>query len=427
MNLNRTIQPEIHPIEKINYLTNESFKLSNGIDVYSMNYGNQDVTRIEVAFEAGSYFTTKKLVSGFTASMISEGSKHKDSALIAEIIDSQGAYLEINADKDYALASLFCLSKNLDKLVPLLSEILTEAIFPEHEFNVLVNNKLQSHQINNQKVGYIARNRFLSMITGENHPYGRYAEQNDYQSLNRKDLIDFYSKNYSFEHCKIFISGKVDENALNLLEKYFGFQKKLKTKNTSEIQHKISSGENRRLDIQIENAVQNAIRIGHETIHRNHPDYHKLKITNTILGGYFGSRLMTNIREDKGYTYGIGSAIVSYKNASFFFVSSEVKSENTKDVLYEINEEIEKLKNQTVSEEELFLVKNYLLGSFQRSFDGVFAQADRLRDGVLMQFGYNYYDKYIETIRSIHQEEICNIAKKYLSLENSFIINVGKI
>jgi predicted Zn-dependent peptidase len=158
-----------------------------------------------------------------------------------------------------------------------------------------------------------------------------------------------------------------------------------------------------------------------------HPDHHKLQVFNTILGGYFGSRLMTNIREDKGYTYGIGSGIISLQNSGYFFISTEVGADVTKDALAEIYKEIELLRTEEVSLEELDLVKNYMLGHFLKSCDGAFNMASLFESVDSFGLDYSFYDEYINTIKTITPKTIKELGVKYFKKSDLKEVVVGKI
>ena len=178
--------------------------------------------------------------------------------------------------------------------------------------------------------------------------------------------------------------------------------------------------------VEKEGAVQNAIRIGKRLINRTNPDYPKLTVLNTILGGYFGSRLMTNIREEKGYTYGIGSGLVSLSQGGYFFITTDVGAAVYEDAVKEIYHEIVKLQEELIPENELSLVRNYLLGSFQRSIDGPFALAERFKSILLSGLGYNYFENYLTVIKNITSEELKTLAQTYLLTSEMTEVIVGK-
>ena len=149
-------------------------------------------------------------------------------------------------------------------------------------------------------------------------------------------------------------------------------------------------------------------------------------MVNTILGGYFGSRLMANIREEKGYTYGIGSRMVSMNNAGYIYISTEVGTNVCDDAVNEIYKEIDKLRNELVSSEELNLVKNYMMGDFLRSADGPFALADKFKKIMFYDLSYSYYDEFVKTVKTITPEQIQSLADQYLNPDDLYELVVGK-
>ena len=173
-------------------------------------------------------------------------------------------------------------------------------------------------------------------------------------------------------------------------------------------------------------ALQSAIRLGKVAINRSHADFPGMQVLNTILGGYFGSRLMANIREDKGYTYGIGSALVSMKNAGYFFIASEVGADVCGSALDEIYKEINILKQDAVSTEELSLVRNYMLGSMLGSLENAMSHADKFKNIYFSGLGYDYYQNYIRTVKTINPEDLLGLASKYFNTDAFETVIVGK-
>jgi predicted Zn-dependent peptidase len=174
-------------------------------------------------------------------------------------------------------------------------------------------------------------------------------------------------------------------------------------------------------------AIQSAIRVGRILFNKTHPDYFKFQVLNTILGGYFGSRLMANIREDKGYTYGIGSGLNSLLHSGYFFISTEVGADVTTKALDEIHKELKLLREDLVSESELETVRNYILGQFLRSVDGPFALAEKFK--AVYEFGldYSYYDKYFHAVKTVTPAEIRDLANKYFQEKDLIECVAGKM
>jgi zinc protease len=175
----------------------------------------------------------------------------------------------------------------------------------------------------------------------------------------------------------------------------------------------------------MEKAVQTAIRVGTFLFPKTHPDYLEFQVLNTILGDYFGSRLMANIREDKGYTYGIGSAIMELNQNGYFVIVTEVASEVTENTLTEIQFELKHLQEELVTEDELSLVKNYMLGQLLKSADGPYAMLDLYNSADMYGLDFEFYDLAIAKIREITPERIKELALKYLNWDDFLVITAG--
>jgi predicted Zn-dependent peptidase len=412
---NRSKQPAIKLIGKVNLLKPAEKVLDNGVPFYSFNAGTQDIIKIECIFDAGTWYQDKKLVAFSTIKMLTEGTKKHTASELAEFFDTYGAFVEVEAEKDYTNISLYCLTKHLQKLLPVFSEMIKESIFPKHELDVLLANTKQDLLTSMQRVSYIARVKFAEQLFGNKHPYGQNAAVEDYDNVSSDDLVDFHKKYYHPANLRIVASGKVDNSVLSLINDYLGNKNWKAGKKAVMKAIPVSSSKEKTIVVTKKGALQSGIRIGKILFTKQHPDYFGVTVLNTLLGGYFGSRLMTNIREDKGYTYGIGSGMASLKNAGYIFIASEVKAEVRELAVKEIYNELELLRNKSVSKQELDLVKNYMMGSFLRSIDGPFALSERFVG--IMDYGFDfseYYNRYIHTIKTITPKQIIDLANRYL-------------
>ncbi len=418
--------PLVREIENIKLPEPGKEILDNDIPVYLINSGTQDVIRIDFIFKAGSYYQEMPLVSVFTANALQEETESFKANEIAEKIDFYGASLKTFITKDESCISLYTLSKYVDKLLPVLQEIILKPVFPNNELSTLVQKQKQEFIVNKQKVNFVARQKFDSLIFGDRHPYGKIAEEEDFDKINKKSLMKFYLDFYRNGKFQIVVSGKIPDDLTPKLNHFFG-NREHKTDNTKK--DKVFSEAEKPPEnhfVEMPDALQTAIRIGKKLFNIKHPDFIPFQVVNTILGGYFGSRLMTNIREDKGYTYGIGSGLMSFQRAGMFFISSEVGNDVAQNAVDEVYFEINRLRKELVPEDELKIVKNYLLGNFLRSADGPFALAELFN--AVNGYGLNmdYYQHFINKIRTITSEEVIELAGKYLDPESMVRLMVGK-
>lgn len=407
----RTIAPLLEKPSAIILGEPEKIILQNGVPVYVINAGEQDVTKIEIFFKAGADAHENFLIPGATNELLDEGTRHHTAAQIAGEFEFYGSFLQTECTADWAVAGLFTINKFLENVFPLLHEIISEPVFPEKELETFKVQNKQRLQVNNNKVDYVARKIFNQKLFGQNTAYGFYQDEKDYEKIDRNSLQEFHRKNYMDRIFAIIVSGRVSDKAVELIREFFG-----KSKNVSNIisptNHSIHEPE--KYFEKKKDALQSGIRIGRKLFNKTHADYKALNILNVVLGGYFGSRLMSNIREDKGYTYGIGSALVSLQHSGYFVISTEAGVEVCKAAVKEIYYEIERLRNEPVPGEELDLVRNYLIGSFQRSIDGPFALSERLRSVLTYGLGYEYFYDYLHLIKTISSEQLLILTEKYL-------------
>jgi predicted Zn-dependent peptidase len=422
--LNRKIKPLIQPPGKINFPQPEIYQLRNGIKVYQFNSGTQDVISVEMVFSAGSWFQEKPFTAMATNLMLREGTRNYTAFKLSETIDYYGAHFENSTERDNAYVALYSLNKHQEKTLPLLREIIQNPIFPENEFSVLAGKQKQMLEVNRQKVNFLARTHFNSVIFGKNHPYGMFLQPGDISLVNNSDLSKFHQKYYHSGNCIIVVAGRIKPEFMNLLEDYFGGDD-WSGSTKDELQYPIESSPERIHFIRKEGAMQSAIRMGGIAFARNHVDFAGMKVLNAILGGYFGSRLMTNLREDKGYTYGIGSAVVPLHHNGFFVISGEVGAEVTNQALAEINSELIRLCNELVPESELSLVRSYLSGEMLRAVDGSFAQAGLFRELIEDGLSIAHFEELIDTVQHINARQLQDLAIRYLDPTLLFTLVVG--
>ncbi|MEI7595473.1 MAG: pitrilysin family protein [Bacteroidota bacterium] len=425
--LNRNIAPEFKLIDELNIIHPTKIEFPNRIPVYIFNSGSEDLLKIELVFNAGTCFQKKSLVASACNSMLTEGTKKRSSKQVSEDIDYYGAYLSTDIDKDFASINLYSLKKYLPQTLEILDDIIKNPIFDENELKVYLENNKQSFQINSNKVSYVARMKFNEALFGKNHPYGKNAELADFEKVTKDDINSFYKAKYNSNNCLIIISGKASEKDLALINDYFGKSSWGGKFKKQTIDYSITTNSKKRITYPKTDALQAAIRIGKVMMNRNHEDYLKLQVLVTLFGGYFGSRLMKNIREDKGYTYGIGAGLVSHKNVGYMYIGSEVGVDVCEKAIDEVYYEMNRLKTDIVDQAELDLVKNYLLGVLLKSFDGVFQTSEKYKTIILNELEYNYYERFVDIIKKITPEDINIMANKYFTQDEMVEIVAGNI
>lgn len=423
--LDRTKNPEYRLIESFELIHASERRLSNGIPVYSVNGAKEEVVKLEFIFPAGIWYEQKVNLAHAVNSLINNGSKKMTSAEIAEEIDYYGGFMQTEITYDQGILSLYCLSKHLAKVLPVIEEILIDAAFPEDELQIYIQNSRQRMEVNLQKNDYVARKHLTRLLFGNSHPFGTTSSPEDYDKITREEILQFYKECYAIQRCTIIASGNIQDEVYQLLEKHFGHYR-LSNDQVPETIHIVEPQDEHRFYLPKKDSLQSAIRIGKLVFNRTHADYIGFQVLSTILGGYFGSRLMANIRENKGYTYGVGAGIVSMFHAGYFFIGTEVGCDVTDKALKEIYKEIDILKVQPVPAEELALVKNYMIGTFMGSLENIFAYADKFKNIHFYGLGYDFYEKFFHTVKTIQPPQLMDLANKYFQADSLSQVVVGK-
>ena len=417
-------KPQFKQIDPVIFNDINIVCLDNGIPVYMINAGTEDILRVEFIFSAGYINESQPLLASSTNLMLTEGSQQHSAATINKLLDYYGTYHSLYTERDKAGLVLYFMNRYSEKVLELAKEILFKPLFPEHELKSMMNKRLRWFIINREKVQNLANDRFYELIFGDNHPYGKKINESDFEKLNVSLLKKFHNAFYNADSMAIIVSGNIRSDTLFQLNKTFNTEI-IPKKHIVEKRLPVKSMDEKQTHIKKKDAVQTAIRIGSTTINKRNSDYPGLKIADTILGGYFGSRLMKNIREEKGLTYGIYSMVSSLNLTGYKMISAEVSKKFTQNAIDEIYKEIYELQAHPVSFSELEVVRNYMLGEMIRMFDGPFALAEAFRS--VWEFGLdnNYYKNMISTIKTISPDEIMHLAKTYYKTDELFQVTAG--
>lgn len=424
--LNRTIQPNItQPVDfNLHLKPYNHFTLDNGVDVYAIEAGEQEVMMLELVFDAGNWYEDFKASAAATNFLIKNGTTHKTAYQINEHFDFYGAYLNRSCYSETATITLHTLSKNLQHLTPVITELLTDAVFPQEELDIYKQNQKQRLEVNLKKCDFVAGRLIDEYLFGFHHPYGTYNSTIDYDNVDLESIVKFYNQYYKNGNCKIFIAGKLPVDFEKILNAAFG---KLPFNISKNIKKEIKStpAQNKKYDILNDtNGVQAAVRIARNFPNKHHPDFQKTLVLNNIFGGFFGSRLMSNIREDKGYTYGIHSYLQNHISESAWMISTECGRDVANATIDEVYKEMKILQDTLIDKEELDLVRNYMMGILLGDLDGPFQILARWKSYILNGFNEQYFNNAINVIRTVSAEELQALAKKYLNPNEFYQLTV---
>jgi predicted Zn-dependent peptidase len=421
--IDRNIAPSTQTIDKLNIIHPTEHSFDNGIPVFVFRSDLHEVIKIDIAFDSGTAQQSAPLAANITLKMLHEGTKTWPGSRLSTMLESNGAFVSHHAGKDDSVVTFLFLKKNLLKVLPLLESMLKEPAFSAKEFRILKKIEKEEFLINNEKSKHQASRLMNMKLFGENTAYGRIANVKDYASLHLQDIQQHYATHLGPANCRIVISGPVNDEILGLLNQHIGNEWNTTAKRSApSTNFNFSAGTER---LSKAGALQTAIQSGRTVMHRLDENFASFLLLNTLLGGYFGSRLMSNIREDKGYTYGIYSQVNSYLHATSFLIATEAGTAVSQPTLDEIAFEMKQLRENLVEAEELELVKSYLTGSYLRGLDGVYNQAEKFRSIHAFGLNMNYYNTTLQRMMKTDAKKLQELAQQYLNPDQMATVLVG--
>lgn len=418
--LNRNNPPEFVQDKSFELLTPEIQKLPSGGVLVYVNGGDQEIIKVELVFNAGKWHEPIRGISHFTSTLLSKGTSKHSSYQITDILDFYGVHLDIHPGFDFTTISIVGLSKNIPLALDLFIDIIANPSFPENELQQALDIYKQGLRINLEKTSFLASREFRKSLFGNAHPYGTDIEINDLEKINQQHLTAFHQS--KFKDYSVFVSGKVsDKTKAELIDKLG----QLKHQIVKPVNFNPSPSKVLEHQVEKKGATQTSIRIGTLSIGRTHSDYPGLLLLNHILGGFFGSRLMKNIREEKGLTYGIHSSIHILKQDSFWVIGADVNRDNRQLALQEIKNELKQFQNQIMPSKEIEIARNHFIGSLQTEMSTPFAHADKIKLITLNNLPHHYYQQLFDSIFLITEDHLIELANKYYSIEKLSTVTVG--
>lgn len=418
--MDRTQAPALSPITAINFVAPNTYPINDRVNLYHMPHVANDTARFDLYFNAGK-MRSKQSLASFVNGLLFSGTKDQTSVEINSAINRLGGFLDTGLSSENAVISMYCLKENLPELFDIILDAISNVSFREDEVEELLANRKQKLQISREKVSYLAQSNFQQELFASDERYNTILEDADFEAVTRKKLVAFHLEYFLNGLERVVVVGNIQRDTIkSIVEK----AKPLANRETPEfaetIENRIGSKH-----IEKEGALQSAIRVGRILFNKNHPDYLDFLVLNTILGDYFGSRLMSNIREDKGYTYGIGSMVAELNNTGYFLIATEVGKDVREDALKEISNELQRLRTELVPEHELNLVQNYMRGQLLKSADGPYAMTDLFLSAILHGKDLDFYNDALEAINSVTPERIQQLANRYLQWDQMSIVSAG--
>jgi zinc protease len=400
----------------------QKYTLRNGVEVFAIGLGNVDALMVNWVFSAGNSYEDKNMVAAAANTLLKNGTSTRKAFDINEHFEYYGAHLGRSCHHETADITLHCLNKQIRELLPVVAELIMDSVYPLDELEIYKKNSLQRLQVSLKKSEFVAGRLIDAYLYGPDHPYGKFSSPQDYQSLEQEELRRFYQHYYQNGACRIFVAGKLPSNLFRQMEEYFG-SLPLRAPAGADLAPAvpITPAKDKKYNLVNDpNGVQGSIRRARNFPNRHHPDFQKVQLLNNVFGGFFGSRLMDNIREDKGYTYGIYSYLINNMQESGMMISTEAGKEVCAATIEEVYKEMQLLREEPIGEEELQMARNYTIGTILGDLDGPFQVAGRWKNIILNGLDGDYFYEGIRIVKTITAEELQDLANKYLNPASFF-------
>jgi len=411
--------PQIHPISQIRIPEVVSFTSTHDIPVYQIRKAKSDVVLIELVFTAGRPYEATKLAAGSCASLLRQGAGAYSSEVLSEEIDFLGATLSTKGSMDYISIKAICMKKQFESLLDIVGAVVSDPHFDQQELDLYREQSVARLQVQLAKPDIRSYRKITESIYGKDHPYGYNSSEDLYKLLTVEDLKHHHKEHIHAGNCRIFIAGDIDDDDQDIVDRLCANEAQPKVRledypTTEPTKCRIKGGSH-----------QASIRIGRKAVTRLHEDFNGLNYLCNLLGGYQGSRLVSQLREEKGLTYGIYSMLDVLAYDADMMISTEVAIDKVEESLDAIYAELDKLVEELVTPEEISLVDNYLMGNYLNLFDGPFNSIRGIKSLVLAGFPLDMLDTLIESSVGFNAQYIRQMAEKYFKRNDFWEVIVG--
>ena len=427
--LDRTVAPPVQPLARVTLPAADVFSLPSGARFHVLANDAQPVVRLQLVFRAGKVAEPRPGLASITARMLLEGTTTRTARQIADEVAFYGASLECDSGFDRSTLTLYCLTRHLPALLPLVTDVLANPAFPEAELEQLKTRTIQNVRVERQKTSYLASERFNELLFGDDTPYGRPFDSEAYQAVTSAEAQAFHQATYSLANAEVFLCGDVAAER-EVVAAAFSGAAAASTFTPPVLPAAIDGEAEIALNadrVAVAGSLQASVRMGRGWPSPTHPETHRLKLLVNVLGGYFGSRLMRNIREDKGLTYGIYASVAPREHGTSLIIGTDVKGESADFAVSEIEMELRRLQEELIPADELETVKNYLLGKFANELSTVFEQCDKYKNLVFLDLPAQYYTDFVQQTEAADAETLRELARQYLTPAHMQVVIAGPV
>jgi zinc protease len=408
-------------------LTPKRTELDNGVVLLTSEHRALPMISIELLIDAGARYDGggQEGLANLAARLLTYGTKRRSALQISDALDFIGASLSTGCGENLASISMTILKKDLSTGLALLADVLTQSTFPQEEIERQKQSIVASLKARDEEPGDIAERRFAAALF-PNSPYGRPVEgtESSVRAISQKGLREFYERYYRPNRTIMAVVGDVTAEEIDeALNQAFSSWKKGEPGGKLLVPSATGAPTSIRVNKEL---TQANIIMGHEGVTRGNPDYYAIQVMNSILGGGgFSSRVVDSIRNERGLAYSVYTYFNADKSHGTFQFVMQTKNDSAGEAMRIAREEIERIRREPVSEQELNDAKDYLTGSFPLRLDTTRKVANFLAQVEYFQLGLNYPERYGDFIRKVAREDVLRVAKRYLQPEKLITVVVG--
>ena len=417
--------PRIHPVTISDLALPHEVVMPNGVRLFRLDGTHRGVVRFDILIKGGYAVQSKPLQAMFVNRMLREGAGEMSADDISRKLDCYGAWIDAYSSQGCNHLTLCTMSKHFLPLLDLLETMLKRPLFPESNLEVLKRNNKSHFMVNSNKVDVVSQRYVENSLWGEGHSFAHMVEPNDYDAISVDDLHEYYSRVYNNSNCTLFLAGDVDDVMLNSITERFGTG----TWGSGGLLPEIDVHSPQTIygcrKITVGDTLQSSVKMGFMLPSPSLDDLHRLRFLTVLLGGYFGSRLMSNVREENGYTYHIDSSLDAYGKRYAFMICSETDNAYVAPLVKEVYNELARLVNEPFPEEEVELVRSYIMGELCREYEERFAKSEAFINAWLSGEPFSSVNDYIETVRQVTSDELHDVACRYFASQPMIEIIAG--
>ncbi len=427
--IDRTLAPAISDFTSLSIPPLKSVTLPSGVDVHYLDNREMDVYNIIFLFDSGLLENDGGMSAAarLALPLAGEGSTSHPDGKLSEIMGYHGIRVQTRAHDHHTEYSFGLLRDKLDEALPFIREYIFSPAFSERSIDVYKENAAQSYLLNRQKVNYHSDRAMASHLFGPSHPKAVEVTDSDFRAVKRDKIISAYDRILS-SRVSVYMAGVVDDSVLNKINSVFEDYRLSDMSSEYKILPYVGNGLGQRYDIHLDGKLQSSVNISLPAVPRVHPDYLMLRNLIIVLGGYFGSRLVSKIREEKGLTYGISSALYGSPEGAYISIGSMTANENVDELISETEKEIERLSSDVMGDEEFMMVRSYILSQLASMLD---TPLNILQYYLSLKTAFiphsDYFMRQFDTVKTMTPESLRDIATRHLLGRNWTTVVAGDV